>query len=133
MGDSACGSSGCLAPRGTSIGMNLDESSEVPVETALRMFNRTGFPPPGRGAHPTSRSSRRAGPIIEMLRDRHDGEEDVTVLTQDAVLAAFDQILAALTAALGRDRRDFARSGRHRDHERHAGVGLPGAAGRSVS
>ena len=35
-----------------------------------------------------------------MLTERHDGEEDVTVLTQDAVLSTFNQILRVLTAAL---------------------------------
>ena len=28
---------------------------------------------------------------------RHDGEEDVTVITQDAVLATFDRLLGTLT------------------------------------
>ena len=35
-----------------------------------------------------------------MLRERHAGQEDVTVLTQDSVLATFSSILKALTAAL---------------------------------
>jgi putative ABC transport system permease protein len=32
-----------------------------------------------------------------ILKARHDGEEDVTVITQDAVLATFDRILGTLT------------------------------------
>jgi len=32
---------------------------------------------------------------------RHSGERDVTVITQDAVLATFDRILRALTLAVG--------------------------------
>jgi putative ABC transport system permease protein len=35
-----------------------------------------------------------------MLAKRHDGERDVTVVTQDAVLATFDRILRALTLAV---------------------------------
>jgi putative ABC transport system permease protein len=35
--------------------------------------------------------------IREIMMRRHDGEEDVTVITQDAVLATFDRILRALT------------------------------------
>ena len=31
---------GVIAPRGTSIGMDLDEVVEIPVETGLRLFNR---------------------------------------------------------------------------------------------
>ena len=41
-----------------------------------------------------------AADITRLLAERH-GEEDVTVLTQDAVVATFSQILGALTLALG--------------------------------
>ena len=37
----------------------------------------------------------------EILRERHEGKRDVTVITQDAVLATFDRILRALTLAGG--------------------------------
>ena len=37
---------------------------------------------------------------VALLTERHGGEEDVTVLTQDSVLGSFDMILKALTAAL---------------------------------
>jgi putative ABC transport system permease protein len=35
--------------------------------------------------------------IRTIIRDRHEGEEDVTVITQDSVLGAFDRIFKALT------------------------------------
>jgi putative ABC transport system permease protein len=35
-----------------------------------------------------------------VLNARHGGEEDITVITQDAVLATFDKLLRALTAAV---------------------------------
>src|SRR5574343_22243 len=37
---------------------------------------------------------------METLKRRHRGEEDVTVITQDAVLATFDKLLGALTLAV---------------------------------
>ena len=91
---------GVIAPRGTSIGMDLDEVVEIPVETGLRLFNRSSL---FRilaevGSHDDIERAR--GRVLEVLRERHAGQEDVTVLTQDAVLATFDQILKALTAAL---------------------------------
>jgi putative ABC transport system permease protein len=39
--------------------------------------------------------------VEAMLLERHDGERDVTVVTQDAVLETFDRILRALTLAVG--------------------------------
>ena len=38
--------------------------------------------------------------VATLLKTRHSGEEDVTVITQDAVLATFDKLLVALTAAV---------------------------------
>lgn len=35
--------------------------------------------------------------ITRTLRERHQGEEDVTIITQDAVVSTFDKILQALT------------------------------------
>lgn len=35
--------------------------------------------------------------VTRTLRERHQGEEDVTIITQDAVLSTFDKILQALT------------------------------------
>jgi putative ABC transport system permease protein len=35
--------------------------------------------------------------VIKMIRERHDGEDDITVVSQDAVLATFDRIFTALT------------------------------------
>jgi putative ABC transport system permease protein len=91
---------GVLAPRGTSIGMNLDEMVQVPVRTAMRMFDRASLfrIMAEVGSHEEIDAARRD--VSDLLRERHQGIEDVTVLTQDAVLATFTQILAILTGAL---------------------------------
>ncbi len=91
---------GTLAARGTSVGMNLDEVVQVPVETGMRMFNRTGL---FRllvqvRSHTAIESARRE--VLATLKERHGDEEDVTVLTQDSILATFNQILGLLTAVL---------------------------------
>jgi putative ABC transport system permease protein len=91
---------GVIAPRGTSIGMDLDEVVEIPVGTGLRLFNRSSL---FRllaevNSHDEIDNTRLA--VLKVLRERHAGQEDVTVLTQDSVLSAFDDILKALTAAL---------------------------------
>jgi putative ABC transport system permease protein len=100
LGDTRLRIIGTLAPRGTSIGMNLDEVVEIPVDTAMRMFNRTGlFRLMAQvRSHAALEPARRA--ILATLKERHDNQEDVTVLTQDAVLATFNQILSLLTAVL---------------------------------
>lgn len=90
---------GVLAPRGVSIGMDLDEMVHIPVARAMRMFNRTSL---FRilvevRSHEQIPAAKRE--ILEILNERHR-EEDVTILTQDSVVATFSKILALLTAAL---------------------------------
>ena len=90
---------GVLEPQGTQLGMNLDEIVIIPVSRAMRLFNRrTLF----RilidvRAHADLATAKRN--VIALLAERH-GEEDVTVVTQDAVLASFSRIIRAMTLAV---------------------------------
>ena len=91
---------GVLTPAGQGLGMNTDELAVVPVAIAQSMFNtntlfRILVEATSRDAIPAARSQ-----AIEILKQRHEGEEDVTVITQDAVLATFDRVLTALTLAV---------------------------------
>jgi putative ABC transport system permease protein len=91
---------GVLAPRGTQLGMNMDDVVVVPVATSMRMFDRRSLfrimVQVREGADLEAAKER----VIRLLTERHDGEEDVTILTQDAVVSTFSQILGALTLAL---------------------------------
>ncbi len=88
---------GVLAPSGTGLGMNSDELVLVPVALAQAMFDtntlfRIMIEARSREAiEPAKRQ------VLQQLIARHEGEEDVTVITQDAVLATFDHLLGALT------------------------------------
>jgi putative ABC transport system permease protein len=91
---------GVMAPRGLSMGADLDEMIHVPVSRAMKMFNKTSL---FRvlvevASHEQIPAARAA--VIELLKERHQGVEDVTVWTQDSVLATFSRILGLLTAAL---------------------------------
>lgn len=91
---------GVLAPRGVSLGMDLDESVHVPVAECLALFDRTGlFRILAEISSHDGLEVAKAG-AVAVLRERHDGEEDVTVMTQDSVLATFSRILGILTAAV---------------------------------
>ncbi len=91
---------GVIAPRGTSIGMDLDEVVEIPVETSLRLFNRSSLFRILAEVYSHEEIDRAREAAIKVLRERHGGQEDITVLTQDSVLSTFNSILNALTAAL---------------------------------
>ncbi|PKO92056.1 MAG: peptide ABC transporter permease [Betaproteobacteria bacterium HGW-Betaproteobacteria-10] len=88
---------GVLKSLGQGLGMNTDELVIVPVALAQAMFNantlfRILVEAKNREAIPEAREQ-----TMEIIKQRHRGEEDVTVITQDAVLATFDKLLGALT------------------------------------
>ena len=88
---------GVLKSIGQGLGMNTDELVIVPVALAQAMFNsntlfRILIEARSREAIPEVKEQ-----VMEILKQRHRGEEDVTVITQDAVLATFDKLLGALT------------------------------------
>lgn len=88
---------GVLAASGQGLGMNTDELVFVPVSLAQAMFNsntlfRILIEANGRDAIETAKRQ-----VADIIKLRHEGEQDVTVITQDAVLATFDRLLGALT------------------------------------
>lgn len=89
--------SGVLAPQGETMGFNTDEIVIIPIDYAQALFNTSSL----FRILVETRSRSDLLPVKEAIRDilkqRHDGEEDVTVITHDAVLATFDRILRALT------------------------------------
>jgi putative ABC transport system permease protein len=90
---------GVLAPRGRSLGFDFDDIVFIPVRTSMRMFNRSSL---FRilvevGSESNLAPAKKA--VIELLAERHR-VEDVTVITQDAVVSTFNSVFNVLTLAL---------------------------------
>jgi len=100
VGERRCRVIGVLAPRGQQLGIDLDEVVILPLATAMAMFDRSSLfrilieAEPGVPLESIRERAR------EVLVARH-GEEDVTLLTEDAVRDSLSAILTALTLALG--------------------------------
>jgi putative ABC transport system permease protein len=91
---------GVLAPKGEAIGINLDEMALIPVASAMRLFNQSGlFRIFIEGASSEGLTTLKQE-AVKIIAERHKGEEDVTLITQDAILAGFSKILRALTLAI---------------------------------
>ncbi len=91
---------GVLASTGQGLGMNTDELVIIPVALAQAMFNsNTLF---RILVEATSRDTIEPAKVqvTDIIRLRHEGEQDVTVITQDAVLATFDRLLGTMTLAV---------------------------------
>jgi putative ABC transport system permease protein len=88
---------GVLAKKGQSLGTDIGEVAIIPVASAQALFNQFSLfrilvQARSREAIPRAKKS-----IVDIIRERHDGEEDVTVIAQDALLSTFDRILKTLT------------------------------------
>ncbi|HET8797304.1 MAG TPA: ABC transporter permease, partial [Thermoanaerobaculia bacterium] len=92
---------GVLQPKGEFLGLNLDDIVIIPVASAQALFNLNSLLRIGVMARTREDVRHVRDEVERILRDRHRGELDVTVVTEEAVSSAFDRILVALTLALG--------------------------------
>jgi putative ABC transport system permease protein len=100
IGDARCRVLGVLAEQGLAGGFDVDETVIMPVASAQQIFNTSAVfrilvEAIDRDAVAAARRD-----IVEIIKTRHAGEEDVTVVTQDALVATFDTIFNMITAGL---------------------------------
>jgi putative ABC transport system permease protein len=88
---------GILADKGTSIGVDFREVVIIPVASAQALFNTSTLLRILVEARTREDVPRAEDAILDIIQERHDGEDDVTVIAQDAVLHTFDRIFKALT------------------------------------
>jgi len=91
---------GIMASTGQGLGMNTDEVIFIPVSLAQAMFNSNTLFRVLVEANSREAIEPAKAQATEIIKTRHEGEEDVTVITQDAILATFDKLLGALTLAV---------------------------------
>jgi putative ABC transport system permease protein len=100
IGDTRCRVIGVLAQQGLTGGFNVDETVIMPVASAQQIFNTAAVF--RILVEATDRETVRAAKrdIIDIVKARHAGEEDITVVTQDALVSTFDTIFNMITAGL---------------------------------
>ncbi len=91
---------GIMGSEGRSIGVDVEESIIIPVAAAQQLLNTQSL----FRILVEARSHEDIAYVRQFaentIQARHQGEKDVTVVTQDAVLSTFDDILGALTLAV---------------------------------
>lgn len=100
VGDRRYRVAGVLASGGMSLGTDLDEMVVLPVVAAQTLFDRAGLFRVIAEAKSKAAVPRAVADVRRIVQERHDGEDDVTVITQDALSSTFDGILRALTLAV---------------------------------
>jgi putative ABC transport system permease protein len=88
---------GILASSGQSLGTDLDETVLMPVASAQQLFDAPSLVRILVEARRGDELVLTQSEVLRILRERHEGEEDVTVVSQESVVGTFDRILRVLT------------------------------------
>lgn len=88
---------GVLEQGGVSIGLDFDDMVLIPVASAQMLFDSPSLFRIFAEAQTAAGMTRAADSIRSIIQERHDGEDDVTIISQDSIIATFDRVLGGLT------------------------------------
>lgn len=91
---------GVLASEGESIGVDFDEMVIIPVASAQILFDTNSLFRILIETKSREAMLKVVDEVKKIIKLRHEGEEDITIITQDSVVNAFNKILTALTIAV---------------------------------
>lgn len=91
---------GLLEHKGQSLGMDMDDLALVPNTTALDLYSLEGFSAILARAKDKASTDAAIAEITDVLKRRHNNQEDFTVISQDEMLATVNTIMGTMTAVL---------------------------------
>jgi len=100
IGDARCRVLGVLSEQGLAGGFNVDETVITPVANAQQIFNTSAVFRILVEANDRDSVTAARRDIMAIVKLRHAGEEDITVVTQDALVSTFDTIFNMITVGL---------------------------------
>ncbi|NMP30881.1 FtsX-like permease family protein [Thalassotalea sp. M1531] len=92
---------GVLKERGESLGLDMRDMAIIPISSAESLFNSTALFRIIVSLKQKSREEVTKQQIINLIKQRHDGEEDITIVSQNAMMDAFNNITQVVTIAIG--------------------------------
>lgn len=92
---------GIIEDAGQSIGIDMEDLVLIPIRTAEQLYNSPAVFRVLMELTATADDEKVKERVRDIIRDRHEGEDDITLVSQDSVLKAFDNILKSLTLAIG--------------------------------
>jgi putative ABC transport system permease protein len=92
---------GVLGPMGNKLGLDLDNIAFIPTSAALRLFNEDKLFGIRARASSKVRVEDAVQEITEILKERRDGADDFTIITQVAMMESMETILNMLSYVLG--------------------------------
>lgn len=91
---------GVMESKGQLLGFDLDDAAYIPVANAMRLFNRSQLDEIDLTAASNDAVDSVAAATRRVLIDRHDGQEDFTIVTQRDAQKTVDRILGIITAVV---------------------------------
>ncbi len=92
---------GVLTDSGVSVGVDFDDLAIIPVASAQALFNRNSLFRIIIEAASEADLKTGEEAIHRLIAARHEGEDDVTVIAQDAVVKTLGRVLTTLTLGVG--------------------------------
>jgi putative ABC transport system permease protein len=91
---------GILESKGQMVGFDIDDAVYIPVATAMRIFNLEEVAEIDLAILPSFTSEAAEEAIRALMLERH-GEDDITVTSQEAMLATMENVMGIVTAGIG--------------------------------
>ena len=92
---------GVLKKRGESLGLDMRDMVIIPIRSAESLFNSPDLFRILIGLKPLQDEQLVKQRILSLIKKRHDDEEDITIISQNAMMSSFDRISNFLTVAIG--------------------------------
>jgi putative ABC transport system permease protein len=91
---------GLMEHKGTSLGFDLDDLVMIPETTALDLFALEGFTNLMARARNKADTTIAISEITDVLKRRHNSQEDFTIVSQDELIGTFNGIMATMSMVL---------------------------------
>jgi len=92
---------GVLQERGESFGADMRDIIVIPVRSAEQLFNTAGLFRIILELKRIDNIDAVERRLRDVIRERHEGDDDITLVSQDSMLSAFNDILNAITLSIG--------------------------------
>jgi putative ABC transport system permease protein len=92
---------GVLAERGESLGLDMRDMIILPIRSAEALFDSPALFRILVELHSIYDKQSVTQQIYKLIKQRHQDEEDITIISQQSIMQAFNNILLTLTAIIG--------------------------------
>ena len=92
---------GVMEPKGQFLGFDIDDAAYIPVASAMRLFNLDELNELQFVYRSSVDVDAAVAEVRKLLIDRHGGNEDFTITTQEAMLEVMGDVMDIITVAVG--------------------------------